>query len=62
MENLFQEKYKKNWIKFFEEDRVMMAQALALCETGVVKPKGMPPADYTNHSLWKKITEEQSRK
>ena len=62
MENLFQEKYKKNWIKFFEEDRVMMAQALALCETGVVKPTGIPPAGYTDHPLWKKITEEQSRK
>lgn len=56
MDNLFKEGREKNWIWFFENDPVMMAQALALCKTGVVKVNDtMPQLDYSDHWLWKRI-------
>lgn len=60
MDNLFNENRKKNWIKFFENDRVMLTEALVMCETGIVKPKGYPNPDCTNEPLWQKITGEQN--
>ena len=60
MDNLFKPHRKENWIKFFENDRVMMSQALVMCETGVVKAKDYPNPNCTSEDLWQKITGEQN--
>ena len=57
MTNLFQKKYKENWKKFFENDRVLMAHALVACETGIVKiDHNDVQKDCTNEELWKKLS------
>ena len=60
MDNLFKKGREQNWIKFFENDRIMMTQALVMCKTGVVKVD-LPKKDYTNEPLWQKITNEQKK-
>ena len=59
MDNLFKPGREKNWIKFFEDDRIKMTQALVMCKTGVVKVE-LPKLDCTGEALWQKITKEQS--
>lgn len=61
MDNLFKKGREQNWIKFFENDRIMMTQALVMCKTGVVKVD-LPKKDYTNEPLWQKITNEQKNR
>ena len=60
MDNLFKAGREQNWITFFENDRVMMTQALVMCKTGVVKVE-LPKQDCTKEPLWQKITNEQKK-
>lgn len=63
MDNLFQQKYVKNWQRFFQNDPELMTHALLVCKTGIVKlDHNLVQKDCTGEELWQRITNEQKGK